>query len=120
MKNKVLLLIASVCSLGASLAVADTYKRDMDHGVQYSQKKVSDRIYLLEVRRQNKVNFARMNMFATRHAYKLCQGYGFNIEYLGGIEEYDTKRQMPNRILPSLKVRVTCPTQPLPESPEQW
>ena len=50
------------------------------------------------------LNFARMNMYCvTRHAYKLCQGYGFAITYLGGVEEYDTKRQMPNRILPYVK-----------------
>jgi len=85
-------------------------ERDFDHQVQFSQTQIDETSYLLKVLRLNGVSFETMSVFAFRKSFELCGHYGFNMEVIGGVELFNDKAAMPNKIFPALEVKVHCAT----------
>jgi len=106
--KRMLYPICSLLLILPNLVSAEGFQTDMEHKVQFKLKEVNSKQYQLEVARSGDVNFARMNMFATRKAKKLCGKNGFSITYVEGVEGFDDRKSNPNLILSSLKVKVTC------------
>ncbi|GAA5139992.1 hypothetical protein [Thalassotalea piscium] len=86
----------------------DVSEWDFDHQVRFEQTKLNDTSYSIKVLRHNDTHFAQLATFIVRHAYQLCQGYGYSIEILDGVETYDDKQARPNWIPPSLSANVEC------------
>ncbi len=97
------------CFSTATLAADETFERDFDHQVQFSLKKLEQGGYSLTVLRQNKAKFERMAVFVARKAYSICKKMGYQVTYIDGIEEFDDKLVMRNKIFPPLKVKISCP-----------
>ncbi len=85
---------------------------DFDHQVQFKEVQLTNNRYQLEVMNK-KVNFERIATFLLRRAKTICQGYGYRIEVLQGVESYDHKRASPNLIVPNLKAQLECSTHQL-------
>lgn len=83
---------------------------DFDHQLQYSETKQAERTYLLEIIPNDRIHFQKIAAFLLRQAYKRCQGYGFKLEVLQGIEGFDHQRQFPNMISERFQALVQCPT----------
>lgn len=82
---------------------------DFDHNVQFSETRLSDVKFHIEVIPNKSIEFERLATFLLRRALDVCQNYGFKIEVLKGIEEYDDRRSFPNLIMPRLAANVECP-----------
>lgn len=94
---------------GCTSAIAfEKSQRDFDHQVQYSQKQINENTYQVSVHRLNKARFERMSVFMVRHAFKLCQHYGYQIEVLDGVELFNDRQRMPNKIFSSLVANIHC------------
>ena len=103
------LIFAGLGLISAQTLAKDShFETDFDHKVQYKLTKLASKQYQLEVARLGNTNFARMNLFATRKAKKLCIDMGYSITYLDGVEGFDDRKQMPNYIFPSLTVEINC------------
>ena len=109
--KRVLKVTLFCCAATCAVTFADdeTFERDFDHQVQFSLNKLEQGGYSLTVLRQNNANFKTMTVFVARKAYSICNGMGFQITYIDGMEEFDDKRVMKNRIFPPLKVKINCP-----------
>jgi uncharacterized protein YozE (UPF0346 family) len=81
---------------------------DFDHKLSFKQTEMSKKQYKIEIIPKNNTDFSRMSTFLVRHALKLCNGYGFTIEYLEGVEKYDDSISQPNLLMRSLKANVRC------------
>lgn len=81
---------------------------DFDHNIQFTQTKLADKYFQLEVIPNNKAKFHQLATFLLRKSYRLCGGYHYKIEIIQGIEGFDDKRAMPNYIFPSLIAKVKC------------
>ncbi|MFD2164948.1 hypothetical protein ACFSJY_01630 [Thalassotalea euphylliae] len=104
--------IATISLLVMSTAVVakeTKYQRDFDHQVQFAQEKTGEGIWRLEVSRQNDAKFATMVTFAARQGMKLCHRHGYDMKFVSGVEGFDDRRGMPNKIFPPLVVQITCP-----------
>jgi len=82
---------------------------DFDHQLQYRQKRLNNNKYYLEVIPNSKVNFERLSAFLFRRGYLICQSYGYKLELIRGVENFDYHRASPNLILPNLTARLECP-----------
>ncbi|TPH17286.1 hypothetical protein [Litorilituus lipolyticus] len=82
---------------------------DFDHEVRYYQTPLSKSSYQLEVVANGRVRFERLATFLMRISYQLCQGYGYQLKVLDGVESYDHYRASPNLIMGNLKARLECP-----------
>jgi hypothetical protein len=81
---------------------------DFDHNIQFKKTKLADNRYHLEIIRQKNTSFSLLSTFLLRESYDICGGYGFNIEVLSGIEDFDGRRAMPNAIFGSLIANLDC------------
>ena len=84
--------------------------RDFDHQVQFSQTQINEHSYHLKVLRLNGASFETMSVFAFRKSFELCGHYGFNMEVIGGVELFNDRAAMPNKIFPALELNVHCAT----------
>lgn len=107
--KKLFLGIVMSVSVFSTSTLADGFERDFDHQVQFSLKQIEQGSYSLTVLRQNKATFERMAVFVTRKAYSVCRQMGYQITYIKGIEEFDDKLVMKNRVFPPLEVNIKCP-----------
>lgn len=82
---------------------------DFDHNVFFEQQRLSENSYHVVVRTDGKVPFERLATFLMRQSLELCKNYGFKIEVLSGVEEFDTRRSFPNLIMSNLSANVECP-----------
>lgn len=82
---------------------------DFDHNLQFKKTKFDDRNYQLEVIPNSKVNFERLSVFLLRRSYLICQGYGYKLELIKGVESFDHFRASPNLIMPNLTAKLECP-----------
>jgi hypothetical protein len=81
---------------------------DFDHNIQFKKTKLAGTRYHLEIIRQKNTSFSLLSTFLLRESYDICGGYGFNIEVLSGIEDFDDRRAMPNAIFGSLIANLDC------------
>ena len=81
---------------------------DFDHKVQYREKQLTDTSYHIEVISHNDTRFEVLATFLMRRSLEICQSYGFKIEVLKGVEEFNDKLGLPNMIIPSLAANVYC------------
>ena len=81
---------------------------DFDHQVQFKQTNLSAGKYHLQVIAKPDVEFSRLATFLMRRSLRICQGYGFKIEVLSGVEGFDDKLSFPNMIMPSLSANIDC------------
>lgn len=86
----------------------DRSEWDFDHKVRFEQKQLAQGSYSIKVLRNTDTHFGQLATFIVRHAYRLCQGYGYSIEILDGVETVDDKKARPNWIPPSLSAKVEC------------
>ena len=82
---------------------------DFDHNLQFKKTKFDDHHYQLEVIPNNKVSFERLSVFLLRRSYLICQGYGYKLELIKGVESFDHFRASPNLIMPNLTANLECP-----------
>ncbi|WP_286233447.1 hypothetical protein [Thalassotalea sediminis] len=83
---------------------------DFDHGVHFEQSLLEDGRYHFVVRAKEHTHFSRLATFLVRKSLEVCNAYGFKIEVLAGVEEYDDRVARPNYIIPSLAANVECPS----------
>lgn len=83
---------------------------DFDHNVQFSETRLSKNTFHIEIVPNKKIRFERLATFLMRRALDVCQSYGFKIEVLKGVEEYDDRRSFPNLIMPRLAANIECPS----------
>jgi hypothetical protein len=83
---------------------------DFDHNLQFSETKLSDNTYHIEVIPNDKTRFSILATFLMRKSLRLCRSYGFKLEMLKGIETYDHKRSFPNLIVGRLAANLECPS----------
>lgn len=81
---------------------------DFDHEVRYYQTQLSKSSYQLEVVANGRVKFERLATFLMRKSYQLCQGYGYQLKVLDGVESFDHYRASPNLIMGNLKASLQC------------
>lgn len=100
----------TACSiLDTKINVNDGHAQwDFDHNVQFRQTALAVDHYRIEVAATKKVKFERLATFLLRQSYSLCGHYGYTLEVLQGVEEFDDRFAAPNRILPSLIATVNC------------
>lgn len=98
-------LISTMLFSALSFAKESSY--DFDHQLHYSQQKLSENNYKLIVK-SRKQPYERATAFVTRKALDLCGKQGFQITYLDGVEYFEERKAMANKIFPSLKVQITC------------
>ncbi len=87
-----------------------TKNYDFDHNVHYSQEDLGNGQYNITIISNDKTPFNQQTAFIFRHAYKVCQRYGFTMSLLKGVEGFDVARISPNFIQPSLTVQLKCPS----------
>lgn len=85
------------------------YEYDFDHGVHFELTALEGGRYHVLVEAKDDIRFNRLATFLLRKSYSLCQSYGFKIEVLDGVEEFDDSVAKPNLITPSLSANVECP-----------
>ena len=101
---------ASILLSGCAQTLSDenVSEWDFDHHVRFEQTKLSDTRYFVRVLRFDNTHFGQLATFLLRQSFKLCQGYGYSIEVLDGVELFDDKKARPNWIPPSLAANVEC------------
>lgn len=82
---------------------------DFDHNLQFSETRLSKHTFHIEIVPNKKARFDRLASFLMRRALELCQSYGFKLEVLKGVEEFDDRRSFPNLIMPRLAANIECP-----------
>ncbi|WP_448212915.1 hypothetical protein [Colwellia sp. MEBiC06753] len=103
-------LLLACCSADVFAEQKKDYTHDLDHKVSYRLVETGQKQFDLEVLRLGGVRFEHMLTFATRKAYSLCGGAsGYSLTFVDGVETFDERRQKPNYIFPSLKVKIICP-----------
>jgi hypothetical protein len=106
-------LLLSACANNSALkkdTIDETVAWDFDHNVQFAQKPLGNNKYYLEVRTNGKTKFSKLATFLLRKSYQLCHSYGFKIEVLEGIEEYEERVAFPHLLMGSLAANVECPS----------
>ncbi|WP_448568268.1 hypothetical protein [Thalassotalea ganghwensis] len=108
--NYLLLFIVTIVSIGCTQKRFDDdiSEWDFDHHVRFEQKKLSDNRFYIKVHRFDNTHFPQLATFLLRQSFKVCQGYGYTIEVLDGVEAFDDKKARPNWIPPSLAANVEC------------
>lgn len=108
-----LLIVATLFTLATGCATpnskANRSQYDFDHGVFFEKEELGDNRFHILVRSDEKVPFNRLATFLIRKALQTCKSYGFKLEVLGGVEEYDDRLAHPNLIIPSLSANLECP-----------
>jgi hypothetical protein len=97
------------CSSLASKESENTPQWDFDHQLQFIQTELSKNSYQLEILHDNKANFQRLSALLLRRSYLICQGYGYKLTIMKGVESVDYKRASPNLIRSNLVANVECP-----------
>ncbi|XQW85640.1 hypothetical protein ACOYR1_02585 [Thalassotalea piscium] len=107
----VVLIIVSLLITSCAQLNNETNKSewDFDHHVRFEQTQLTENSYKVKVLRHTDTHFAQLATFLVRHAYKLCQSYGYSIQILDGVETIDDKNARPHWIPPSLSAKVECP-----------
>lgn len=82
---------------------------DFDHNVQFRETKREDGTYHIEVIPNSKAPFSTLSTFLLRRSIMICRSYGFKLELLEGIEEFNDRRSFPNMIFGSLAANLECP-----------
>lgn len=109
MVNTLLVMFLCGCqSLGSSKKLNEW---DFDHNVQYKQNQIATNAYSVEIVSSQKTRFDQMATFLLRHAYRVCESYGFKLEVITGVEGVDERRVSPSYIQPNLKAMIECPIQ---------
>lgn len=101
-------IIISACSNFSNNKANTNTQWDFDHNVQFTQTKLANNTYQLEIIPNGKVNFERLATFLLRKSYSLCQQYHYQLEIIQGIESFDDRFAMPNYVFPSLIAKVRC------------
>lgn len=105
-------LILTGCMSTSGQSGTDTTSYDFDHGVFFEKEVLGENRFHILVRSDKKVPFNRLATFLMRKALQTCQAYGFKLEVLDGVEEYDDRLAHPNFIIPSLSANLECPKKP--------
>ncbi|MDO6427210.1 hypothetical protein Q4489_09310 [Thalassotalea sp. 1_MG-2023] len=103
-------IISLLITLSGCASTQSNSQFDFDHGVHFEQSTLDDGRVNIVVRAQEKIPFNRLATFLVRKSLDVCKSYGFKIEILRGVEEYDDRLAHPNYILPSLAANVECPS----------
>lgn len=82
---------------------------DFDHNVQFRQTDIDENNYHIVVIPDVKTRFSKLATFLLRRSMDICQSYGFKIEVLSGVEDFDAKFASPNLIMSSLSANLECP-----------
>jgi len=93
---------------GLESVTSDGKSWDFDHQVQYDQYKINDNEYTLLIRSTNRTRFSMLSAFLVRQSFLLCEGYGYKIEVLEGVETYNDEKYIKNYIPASLKAKIEC------------
>lgn len=103
----ILIFCCSACGLTSTKSEVSQW--DFDHSLRFDQKKLSDNHYHIIVYRKNSTHFSQLSSFLMRQAYNVCQSYGFQLEVLSGVEDFNDRIVAKSYIQPSLKANLTCP-----------
>ena len=81
---------------------------DFDHKVSYKKTSLKNNQYLLEIMPKIKTTFNIMATFMIRKSYQLCHHQYYTLEILKGVQTFNDVQGAPNRIMSSLKAKITC------------
>jgi hypothetical protein len=108
---KKLLLLSIVClqitSCNSNRDISANW--DFDHNLKFEQKILPEKMYKVTIHRKKGTRFPQISAFLIRHAYSLCQSYGYKIEILSGVEGFNDKIVAKSYIQPSLQAKIECP-----------
>lgn len=107
--KKFLLLFVCMQITSCTTNRSDSNNWDFDHNLQFEQKKLSENVYQVTVHRKKNTRFAQLSSFLMRHALDLCQAYGYKLEIIEGVEDYNDKFVAKSYIQPSLQANIECP-----------
>lgn len=105
-----MLLVITGCMSTSGKSASENTSFDFDHGVFFEKEDLGENRFHILVRSDKRIQFNRLATFLIRKALQTCQSYGFKLEILEGVEEYDDRIAHPNLIIPSLSANLECPS----------
>lgn len=87
----------------------NTAQWDFDHQLQFRETELSKNKFQLEIIQNNKATFQQLSALLLRRSYIICQGYGYKLTVIKGVESVDYKRASPNLIKSNLVAQLECP-----------
>jgi len=107
--NLITVIFLCACS-SQNITKVDSQKShwDFDHQLQYRQTSLGEKLYRLEVLRNESSDFSNMSVFLVRHSFSMCGHYGFKIKVIQGVEIFTDSMVNRNQILRSLLADVEC------------
>lgn len=107
--KKLLILFVCIQITSCTTNRSNSNNWDFDHNLQFDQKKLSENVYQIIVHRKKNTRFPQLSSFLMRHALNLCQSYGFKLEIIEGVEDYNEQFVAKSYIQPALKAKIECP-----------
>jgi len=102
--------LIALLSLNVAFAATNEKERsyDFDNKVHYTQTKIGENNYKIEIKSDDYKHFANQSMFLLRHADRLCRGQTFMLKVLEGVQEYERFPTKPRAYQPPLNVLLQC------------
>lgn len=107
MRFFVLILCLQITS--CTLMKNDSNNWDFDHDLQFKQEQLAENVYQVVIHRKKQTRFSQLSSFLLRHALDVCQGYGYKLEVIEGVEGFYDKDVAKSYIQPDLKAVIECP-----------
>ena len=107
--KKLLLLIVCLQITSCTTNRDESNNWDFDHNLKFDQKQLSANVYQVVIHRKKGTRFPQLSAFLMRHALNLCQSYGYKLEIIEGVEDFNDKYVAKSYIQPSLQAKIECP-----------